>query len=273
MIIIEPCAGLGNKLLGMSSAYAVAQKLNRELIVMWKREVGCNVKAEELFELPFRVIEISENGYSKEPVAHFRGNQLKKKWRAKADRFLECGDVEAIKKQKGYEGLLAVIEKEPVIYIKSFGPLCELDAASLAFLKPSAGILQKGEPLFSQLGAKTVGVHVRRTDHTEAIANSPLSLFADKMRQEMIEVPGTDFFVATDDEGVKRELREALPDAKLIFHDSGIIDRNSKEGICDAYIEMLALSRCRKILGSYNSTFSLLPSYIGDIPLEVVKKD
>ncbi len=44
MIIIEPCAGLGNKLLGMSSAYAVAQKLNRELIVMWKREVGCNVK-------------------------------------------------------------------------------------------------------------------------------------------------------------------------------------------------------------------------------------
>ena len=115
MIIIEPCAGLGNKLLGMSSAYAVAQKLNRELIVMWKREVGCNVKAEELFDLPFRVIEISENGYSKEPVAHFRGNQLKKKWRAKADRFLECGDVEAIKKQKGYEGLLAVIEKEPVI--------------------------------------------------------------------------------------------------------------------------------------------------------------
>ena len=227
MIIIEPCAGLGNKLLGMSSAYAVAQKLNRELIVMWKREVGCNVKAEELFDLPFRVIEISENGYS----------------------------------------------KEPVIYIKSFGPLCELDAASLAFLKPSAGILQKGEPLFSQLGAKTVGVHVRRTDHTEAIANSPLSLFADKMRQEMMEVPGTDFFVATDDEGVKRELREALPDAKLIFHDSGIIDRNSKEGICDAYIEMLALSRCRKILGSYNSTFSLLPSYIGDIPLEVVKKD
>ena len=117
--------------------------------------------------------------------------------------------MEAIKKQKGYEGLLAVIEKEPVIYIKSFGPLCELDAASLAFLKPSAGILQKGEPLFSQLGAKTVGVHVRRTDHTEAIANSPLSLFADKMRQEMTEVPGTDFFVATDDEGVKRELREA----------------------------------------------------------------
>ena len=69
MIIIEPCAGLGNKLLGMSSAYAVAQKLNRELIVMWKREVGCNVKAEELFDLPFRVIEISERESVKKEMA------------------------------------------------------------------------------------------------------------------------------------------------------------------------------------------------------------
>ena len=33
---------------------------------------------------------------------------------------------------------------------------------------------------------------------------------------------------------------------------------------------MPPLSKCRKILGSYNSTFSLLPSYIGNIPLEVV---
>ena len=39
MIIIEPCAGLGNRLLGLGSAYAVAEKLNRRLVVMWKREV------------------------------------------------------------------------------------------------------------------------------------------------------------------------------------------------------------------------------------------
>ena len=35
MIIIEPCAGLGNRLLGLGSAYAVAEKLNRRLVVMW----------------------------------------------------------------------------------------------------------------------------------------------------------------------------------------------------------------------------------------------
>ena len=111
MIIIEPCAGLGNKLLGMSSAYAVAQKLNRELIVMWKREVGCNVKAEELFDLPFRVIEISENGYSKEPVAHFRGNQLKKKWRAKADRFWSAGMWKRSKSRKATRDCLQSLRR------------------------------------------------------------------------------------------------------------------------------------------------------------------
>lgn len=273
MIIIEPCAGLGNKLLGLGSAYSVAQKLNRELVVLWKREVGCNVRSTELFELPMQVVEISENGFKKEPLAHFSSNQIKKKYRQQATRFLECDDVEQIKKETGYEGLLRVIEKEPVIYIKSFGPICELDAASYTFLKPSAGIEEKGKRLFGQLDSHTVGVHVRRTDHAEAIANSPLALFAERMKAETEADKKTGFFVATDDETVKKELRELLPGVRLIFNESGIIDRNSKEGLEDAFIEMLALSRCRKILGSFNSTFSLLPSYIGNIPLEVVKKD
>lgn len=273
MIIIEPCAGLGNRLLGLGSAYAVAKKLNRELIVVWKREVGCNARAKDLFALPQQVIEISENGWKREPLAQLKSNQIKKKYRGMATRFLECDAVERIKAEGGYEELLSVIAREEVIYIKSFGPLCALDASCYTFLKPSAEMEAKGAPLFGQLDSHTVGVHVRRTDHTEAIANSPLALFAERMKAELCADAETSFFVATDDVRVKEELKELLPEAKLLFHQSGIIDRNSREGIEDAFIEMLALARCRKILGSYNSTFSLLPSYIGNIPLEVVKKE
>ena len=272
MLIIEPCAGLGNRLLGLGSAYSVAQRLGRELLVIWKREVGCNVRASELFALPMRVEEISENGLKKEPIDHLRSNRIKKKYRGQATRFLECDDVERIKKERGFEGLLAEIEREPVIYIKSFGPICELSAESYHFLRASESIEKKGSLLFGQIDKTIVGVHVRRTDHTEAIANSPLGLFAERMRAELSEQPQTGFFVATDDELVKRELRGLLPEARLIFHEGGTIDRNSRSGLEDALIEMLALSRCKKILGSYNSTFSLLPSYIGNIPLEIVKK-
>ncbi len=273
MIIIEPCAGLGNRLLGLGSAYAVAKKLNRELLVVWKREVGCNVKASELFDLPMQAIEISENGWKKDPYEQLVSNCVKKKYRSRATRFLECDDVERIKTEGGYEELLRVIEKEPTIYIKSFGEICEINASCYFFLKPSATIEAKGAKLFGQLDEHTVGVHVRRTDHTEAIANSPLAMFTEKMKAELAMDSEVNFFIATDDESVKRELREMLPEVKLIFNESGIIDRNSKEGLEDALIEMLALSRGKKILGSYNSTFSLLPSYIGNIPLEVVKKE
>lgn len=102
---------------------------------------------------------------------------------------------------------------------------------------------------------------MRRTDHTDAIANSPLALFAGRMKKNWKRIK-KQVFVATDDKEVRRELKELLPDAKLIFPQSDVIDRDSKEGIEEAFVEMIALSKCRKILGSYNSTFSLLPSYI-----------
>ena len=272
MIIIEPCAGLGNRLLGLGSAYAVAKKLDRKLVVMWKREVGCNIRFQELFDLPFEVVEISENGLKKEPVAQILGDRAKKKWRKSADRFLECDEVEKIKEREGYEGLFRLIEQTPVIYLKAFGPICEVTAESYSFVKPSKNIEEKGAYLFRELTGQCVGVHVRRTDHTEAIANSPLALFAERMKKELETAADISFFVATDDKEVRRELKELLPDAKLIFPQSDVIDRDSKEGIEEAFIEMLALSKCRKILGSYNSTFSLLPSYIGNIPLETVHK-
>lgn len=272
MLIVEPCAGLGNRLLGLASANALAERLGRRLVVIWKREAGCNIRASELFELPMEVVEISENGLKKEPIAQLRGDREKKKWRGKASLFLECEDVERIKARRGYEGLFETIQKEPAVYFKTFGPVCALGAGSYRFLRPGKKIEAKGEALFARLGEHSVGVHVRRTDHTEAIANSPLALFLERMERELAADEKTEFFVATDDAGVREELRAAFPAQKLIFNEKGIIDRDSKEGIEDAFVEMLALSKCRKILGSYNSTFSLLPSYIGDIPLEVVSK-
>lgn len=272
MIIIEPCAGLGNRLLGLGSAYAVAQQLGRKLVVIWKREVGCNIRADELFDLPVEVVEISENGYKKEPVAQISGNLQKRKWRNAAGRFLECDDVERIRQEGGYEALLHTVEQEPVLYMKSFGPVCELDASKFSFLRPAKTIQEKGSPLFDRLNEHFVGVHVRRTDHTEAIANSPLSLFTDQMKQEMQADPDVKFFVATDDMTVRRELLASLPEEVLLFPESNVIDRDSREGLEEAWIEMLTLSKCRKILGSYNSTFSLLPSYIGNIPLEIIKR-
>ena len=190
------------------------------------------------------------------PVAHVDDMAA---WADKVDVCLNCGG-----------SATDLIEQTPVIYLKAFGPICEVGAESYSFLKPGKNIEEKGDYLFRELTGNCVGVHVRRTDHTDAIANSPLALFAGRMKKELEADQETSFFVATDDKEVRRELKELLPDAKLIFPQSDVIDRDSKEGIEEAFVEMIALSKCRKILGSYNSTFSLLPSYIGNIPLETV---
>ena len=51
MIIVEPCAGLGNRFLGMASAYHWAQQTGDELTVLWKTErvmgAGNEARSEE----------------------------------------------------------------------------------------------------------------------------------------------------------------------------------------------------------------------------------
>ena len=48
MIIVEPCAGLGNRFLGMASAYHWAQQTGDELTVLWKTERVMGARNEAL---------------------------------------------------------------------------------------------------------------------------------------------------------------------------------------------------------------------------------
>lgn len=272
MIIIEPCAGLGNRLLALTSAYEMGKQLGREVKVVWKREAGCNIRSGDLFTFSgVEVVDISENGIRREPFSTLMGNRVKEKLRGTAGRFVECDEIEGWKKTEGFGKIASVIEEEPVIYIKSYTNLCEINADSFRFLTPAQEVWRRGKTVFDRIGKDTVGVHIRRTDHTDAVSNSPLSLFIDKMREEAAERE-TVFYVTTDDAEVLDELRSKFPDGNLIVYEGKVLDRDSKTGIQDALVDMLCLSKCRKIIGSYLSTFSLIPSIMGNAELETVLK-
>lgn len=272
MIMIEPCAGLGNRLLALTSAYELSKKLNRELLVIWKREAGCNISSSDLFTFSgVQVIDISENGLKKEPLATLKSNSLKKKYRGMATRFVECDEVEAKKAEGGYEKVEQLIAAEKVIYVKSYTNLCEISADSFGFLTPSAAVIKRGADVFSRITDKTVGVHIRRTDHADAIANSPLSLFIDRMKEE-IEKNDATFYLTTDDADVIAELKKHIPKERLLVYEDKVLDRDAAVGIQDALVDMLCLSKCAKIIGSYRSTFSLIPSIMGGIELEMMRK-
>ena len=267
MMIIEPCAG--NRMLAMVSAYELSRKLGKELMVVWKREVGCAIRSEDLFEMGVPVVEISEMGWKNGVLENLKSNRLKKKYRGMADRFLECDEIAEAKSTGGFEKVKLMVAQEPVSYIKSYTNLCEIGAESFSFLKPGKEVLQRGDSVFSRISEKTVGVHIRRTDHVEAIKNSPLALFVEKMQAEGQDA---DFYVTTDDASAIEELKQYFPAEKLIVYEEKVLDRDSKAGIQDALVDMLCLSKCRKILGSYQSTFSLIPSIMGNVELEYCVK-
>lgn len=117
---------------------------------------------------------------------------------------------------------------------------------------------------------RTIGLHIRRTDNKMSIENSPIELFIDKINYELDIDRNTKFYLATDDENTKRDLYFRYAD-KIIFSDSKA-SRNTKEGIMEALVEMLCLSSCCKIYGSFWSSFSEAAALIGNTELIQLKK-
>lgn len=269
-IMIEPCAGLGNRLLALTSAYELSKKLDKELLVIWKREIGCAIAAKDLFEMSVPVAEISEMGMKHGVIEHLRSNQAKKKYRESADVFIECDEIADAKTAGGFAAVEEMIAAHDTCYVKSYTNLCEITAESFSFLKPALEVLKRGEAVFARIGKNTVGVHIRRTDHVESTSHSPLTAFVERMKAEPDD---TRFYVTTDDAATIQELETYFPKERLIVYEDKVLDRDSKTGIQDALVDMLCLSKCRKILGSYQSTFSLIPSIMGQTELVYCMKE
>lgn len=274
MIIIEPCAGLGNRFIALACAYNAAKELNTDLTVLWKEETVLGASSAQLFSLPseVRIEECSEYGYKLDFWGQIKGNACRKKYRKMSGSFYECDEIMNLYNEKGKEGVITAIKAVDNIYIKATNPfwnIFETDK-SFDFIKPNKEILERrDEVLKSAQGKKLVGVHIRRTDHIESITNSPLELFIDRMNRELTEHPDTYFYLASDDKSVESELKEIFKDRIITFEDK-CLARDSKQGIKDAYVEMLCLSAGSKIFGSFNSTFSLMSAKFSNIPLEVI---
>lgn len=277
MIIVEPCAGLGNRFIALASAYRAAESLNEKLTVIWKSESVLGASMKELFFLPqdIDVVEIREFGYKKDFIGQIRGNIIKNKYRKMSDAFFSCDDIMELYNEKGEKGVSEVIKSNNTVYIKATNPFFDIFNADnvFDFITPAADIAARRDAVLrASEGKRLVGVHIRRTDHIEAIKNSPLELFIERMDRELEAEPETYFYVATDSPDTEDELKQIFKDRIITFNDK-CLKRETVSGIKDAYVEMLCLAAGEKIFGSFNSTFSLMAARLGNIPLIVVKKE
>lgn len=116
---------------------------------------------------------------------------------------------------------------------------------------------------------RMIGVHIRRTDHTDAIRQSPIELFYQRLDKEIEGNDRTGIYLATDSEEVKRAMARRYA-GRLQCSDRQA-DRNSPEGIRDGIADMYTLARTQKIYGSFQSSFSDMAAQIGSVPLEILK--
>lgn len=110
----------------------------------------------------------------------------------------------------------------------------------------------------------TIGIHIRRSDHIEAIEKSKTSYFIKKVYNYIDTDNDVTFFLATDDLGVKDELIKEFG-SRIITNDIKSFNRNKKSAIQSALIDLYCLSKTKEILGSYHSTFSQTAAIIGKV--------
>lgn len=276
MIIVEPCAGLGNRFLGMASAYHWAQQTGDELTVLWKTERVMGARNEAVFSLPdgIRVIHAKDFGYKDKPFSHFRYQMLEKKLRKKADYFSDVDMTNDLFVEKGNAYYEEVMKNNDLKFIRAFSQFHDFSGIDrpLEFIKPTDYVREKADSVISGIDSSSnIGVHIRRTDNQVCINNSPLEVFIEAMEKEIEKDDRVTFYIASDDLDTILELKRRFSD-RIYYMAEKNFERDSDKGIADAFAELICLSHANKIIGSFYSTYSRIAAMLSGIELEVVKK-
>lgn len=146
----------------------------------------------------------------------------------------------------------------------------ELEWQKVSFdcLKFNSKYVDRAEQIIKE--NNIIGVHIRRTDNINSINTSTTEGFVKAMETAVGDNSDVRFYLATDDDEIIAEMKKTFGD-RIITMENRALGRHSQEAMGDAVVEMLCLSRCQSILGSFYSTFSRLPAQMSDIPITIVK--
>jgi hypothetical protein len=116
----------------------------------------------------------------------------------------------------------------------------------------------------------TVGIHLRRTDNARAKQASPTDLFIAAMERELEMNAASRFFLATDDPEEEILLQKRFGD-RLIMHPKRSRRRDDPLAIQDAVVDLYCLAACRRIYGSFWSSFSETAQQLGSAELLILQ--
>lgn len=266
MMTFIPVGGLANRMRSIHSAISLCE--NDDLQIYWFKDQGLNCRFEHLFKpIPLPHVMLKE--------ASFRDKILYDRPRKKnlyipklyqRLRFDAClYEDETMKGRLDYQQWKKKYES---VYLASYNQFYPPTTDLKDLFIPIESIQNKIENVCSAYTMQTVGIHIRRGDHDIAIRKSPIELFIAEMEKEIEKEPLTNFYLATDSEAEKAILIKRFG-VRIITSKNAAI-RNTTEGIQNAVVDLYALSRTHKILGSFYSSFSEIAAQLGSCKLQIL---
>ncbi|TVR18849.1 MAG: hypothetical protein EA391_01680 [Balneolaceae bacterium] len=267
MITIKPFGGLGNRMRVLHSVLSLKYERRLNVKILWEHSRSFNCSISDLFIVPedIAVQEFTmslEDRLKRKITENFRKGPLS---RYKYDLILREKDI--IEMRNNNYDFLNLLNYKSVL-IETCQWFYTGDEGFL-YLNPIGQISDQVQQITRNFNKQTIGIHVRRTDHTLSIKASPLSEFKKRMQFEIDRNKNTMFFLSTDSEEVENELKVEFKN-RILTYENKELSRNSSKGIKDAFVDMLCLSHTNKIYGSYHSTFSHIASLMNDIELRVI---
>ncbi len=272
-IILEPHAGLANRMRVIASGLWLGGILNKKIKLIWNPDSDLNCPFENLFE-PIADLEPIDKKKKLFIVRSTAQKSMLKRFVITcvnaliSNKFIVFKDAEVKNICKGEIDIIALGKNCKILYFMT----CEEFGVKTDEYKrfiPKPDIQHKINEQCKQFNLRTIGVHIRRTDNEIAIQQSPTELFIQRIKEDIEKDPDINYFLSTDDAQTEYQLKTLFGDKILTFDKE--YSRDSMQGVKDALVDMYCLANTTKIYGSYWSSFSDVAARINGIPIEKIK--
>ncbi len=254
MVIIQPSGGLCNRMRVINSSLEFAKRKNTKLLVLWYCCDELNAPFEALFQ-PTDAFEVINIHSLKDPRKVF--HQLRARTRI-SNEDIENHTTDGTLDQDYFDQI-----RLPA-YIFTWEHFYPADEYFKLF-RPAGPLQKRIDEVTARFTSDMVSVHIRRTDQVTSIAYSKTENFVELMKKEIAANPNVTFFLATDDKEEEALLRETFP-GRIVSNENRTLRRDSLDGMYDALLDLYCLSACKKIIGSYFSSFTDTAAALTGIP-------
>lgn len=254
-ILVIPTHGFGNRIKLLSSAQILANYLNIDIInfhINWQLEETCNIDYNKIFTNDPNSLNLSQiNKYK----YHYNPNIHTNNILSNLDK-LEEQNIELLILQGGHCFKHPKMTEDEYILKKN---IVYKNFSFTKFIQQKVNHIDWSQNL--------IGIHARRYivkhDEPDNLNSNGLfehfrcnmNIYYDMIDKILLKDKTKKFFISTNDDNIKNEIINKYNEC-IIYHQFDDFNRESENGVINSIIDILSLSKCEFIIGTYYSSFS-----------------